>query len=95
MRWRWRPGLLYLGTLALLASSAAVLIALDRGSRVIAIGATVGMAIAAVLFVLSLFPPRNKVDWKRIQAEQRLWESGPLGRAWLRIRQRLSNLWKL
>jgi len=29
----------------------------------------------------------TRVDWKRIDAEQRLWESGPIGRAWLRIRQ--------
>jgi hypothetical protein len=31
------------------------------------------------------------VDWRRIQAEQRLWESGPLGREWLRVRQRLAG----
>jgi hypothetical protein len=28
------------------------------------------------------------IDWDRIMTEQRLWESGSLGRAWLRIRQR-------
>ena len=34
-------------------------------------------------------------DWlilagKRVEAEQRLWESGPLGRAWLKIRKSLT-----
>lgn len=31
----------------------------------------------------------RRVDWDRIMTEQRLWESGPLGRAWLRARQRI------
>ena len=25
--------------------------------------------------------------WQRVDAEQRLWESGPLGRRWLRLRK--------
>ena len=32
---------------------------------------------------------RAAVDWDRIEAEQRLWESGPLGKAWLRLRTRV------
>ena len=32
---------------------------------------------------------RGAVDWDRIAAEQRLWESGPLGKAWLRLRTRV------
>ncbi len=32
---------------------------------------------------------REAVDWDRITAEQKLWESGPLGKAWLRARRRL------
>ena len=32
---------------------------------------------------------RGAVDWERIEAEQRLWESGPLGKAWLRLRSRV------
>lgn len=31
----------------------------------------------------------RRVDWDRIATEQRLWESGPLGRAWLKVRQRI------
>jgi hypothetical protein len=33
------------------------------------------------------------VERRRIDAEQKLWESGPLGRTWLRIRKRLSDDW--
>ena len=31
----------------------------------------------------------TRVDFDRVAAEQRLWESGPLGRTWLRIRKGL------
>lgn len=86
---------MYSATVLLLASSAAVLYALDRSVRWPAVLAVGGMAAAGVLFLLAALLPSRRVDWNRIRAEQRLWESGPLGRAWLRIRQRLSNLWKL
>jgi hypothetical protein len=92
---RWRPWILYLALLVFLLSSLAVLSSLEFQSRAMAIAGAVGMGIAAVLFVASMFIRPRRVDWRRIQAEQRLWESGPLGRSWLRIRQRLSKLWKL
>jgi hypothetical protein len=92
---RWRPSLLYSAVLVLIASAVAVLSALQYGRRWLAIVAVVGMAVAAVLFVLSVILPVRRFDWERIRAEQRLWESGPLGRAWLRVRQRLSDLWKM
>ncbi len=91
---RPRPVLLYLALILFLLSCLAVLYALEQKIRWPAYLALGGMAIAAVLFLLSALPSR-RVDWNRIRAEQRLWESGPLGRAWLRIRQRLSKLWKL
>jgi hypothetical protein len=53
------------------------------------------MVIAAGLYLASAFVSTRRVDWNRIEAEQRLWESGPLGRKWLRVRQRLSQIWKL
>lgn len=31
----------------------------------------------------------RRVDWGRVQVEQRLWESGPLGKIWLWIRKPL------
>jgi hypothetical protein len=92
---RWRPWILYLALLVFLLSSLAVLSSLEFQSRAMAIAGAVGMGIAAVLFIASMFIRPRRVDWRRIQAEQRLWESGPLGRSWLRIRQRLSKLWKL
>lgn len=92
---RWRPWLLYLALLVFLLSALAVLWSLEFGSRALAIAATVGMGAAALLFIASVFVRPRRVDWRRIQTEQRLWESGPLGRSWLRVRQRLSNLWKL
>jgi len=92
---RWRPWILYLALLVFLASALAVLGSLELASAWLAIAGAVGMAIAAALFVASVLLPSRRVDWRRIQAEQRLWESGPLGRSWLKIRRRLSNLWKL
>ncbi len=92
---KWHPWLLYLGLAVFLASSLAVLYALEAGVSWPAYLALGGMFTAAVLFLLSLWLSARRVDWKRIYAEQRLWESGPLGRAWLRIRQRLAKLWKL
>jgi hypothetical protein len=91
----WCPGLFYTAIVVFLASAAAVLFALERQQRWLAMLAALGMAVAAVLFLLSAFLPRKRVDWERIRAEQRLWESGPLGRRWLRVRRRLEKMWKL
>jgi hypothetical protein len=33
----------------------------------------------------------TRVDWKRVEAEQRLWESGSVGRVWLQIRKTLTG----
>lgn len=87
---------LLVGALLVSIGSAGItLMALERGSIALVIVAAVGMAVSACLFVLSIWLPRRRVDWDRIEAEQRLWESGPLGRSWLRVRRRLSNLWKV
>ena len=91
----WRPWILYLALLVFLLSSLAVLSALELRSRALAVAGTVGMGVAAVLFVASMFVRPRGVDWERIRVEQRLWESGPLGRSWLRVRRRLSRMWKL
>jgi hypothetical protein len=92
---RWQPWILYLGLLVFLLSALAVLRALEEGSLTLAWAGAGGMAVAGVLFVASMFIRPRRVDWNRIRAEQRLWESGPLGRSWLRVRRRLSRLWKL
>jgi uncharacterized membrane protein YhaH (DUF805 family) len=86
---------LTLATLVLVAPAAGVLLALEHGSRALMLAAAIGMGVAAVLFLLAAFWPDRRVDWERIQTEQRLWESGPLGRSWLRVRQRLNRTWKI
>lgn len=86
---RWRPAYLYLALTVFLGSALAILASLENGSRNLALLGGFGNLVACILFVLSIWMPRRKVDWKRIEAEQRLWESGPLGRRWLRMRKRL------
>jgi hypothetical protein len=92
---RWSLPLLYAALAVFLASALLTMAALERGSRALAVFATLGMLASAVLFLLSIWRPRRGVDWERIQAEQRLWESGPIGRSWLRVRKRLYDLWKI
>lgn len=86
---RWRPTYLYLALAVFLGSALLILASLESGSRDLALLGGFGNLVASILFVLSIWLPRRKVDWKRIEAEQRLWESGPLGRRWLRVRKRL------
>lgn len=87
--------LLYVAVLVFLGSAAAILASVERGSKTLAVGGAFGNVIAGVLFLLSVWIPRRKVDWERIEAEQRLWESGPLGRRWLKARRRIYRRWKL
>ena len=92
---RWGSILLYVAFLIFLGSSLAILMSVERGSQALAVGGAFGNVIAGILFLLSVWVPRRKVDWDRIEAEQRLWESGPLGRRWLRVRRRIYRRWKL
>ena len=87
--------LLYLAVFIFLLSAAAILASVERGSKVLAVGGACGNIVAGVLFLLSVWVPRRKVDWERIEAEQRLWESGPLGRRWLKTRRRIYRRWKM
>jgi hypothetical protein len=92
---RWSPFFLYIALIVFLASAAAILASLENGSQTLAMAGGFGNMIAGILFVLSVWVPRRKVDWRRIRVEQRLWESGPLGRRWLRMRRRIYKRWKL
>lgn len=92
---RWSLPLLFAAIAAFLLGALLTLLALARESQLIAAVAVVAMAASMVLFLLSIWGRRGKVDWERIETEQRLWESGPLGRSWLRVRQRLHDLWKI
>lgn len=92
---RWSLPLLLAALLAFVVGASLSLLALDRASQLLAGLAIIAMTASMVLFVLSIWRPRRKVDWDRIETEQRLWESGPLGRSWLRVRRRLYDLWKI
>lgn len=92
---RWSLPLLLAALVAFFVGGALSLIALEQASRVIAAIAILTMLLSMVLFLLSIWGPRRKVDWDRIEVEQRLWESGPIGRSWLRVRRRLYDLWKI
>lgn len=92
---RWSLPLLFGSIAAFLVGALLTLLALDRASQLLAVVAILSMSISMILFVLAIWRPRRKVDWDRIEAEQRLWESGPLGRSWLRVRRRLYDLWKI
>ncbi|MFG1691581.1 hypothetical protein ACGF5M_05465 [Gemmatimonadota bacterium] len=47
------------------------------------------IGLSVVLLGLASWRLHRGVDFDRIAAEQRLWESGPLGRLWLRVRRAL------
>ena len=86
----WNSKILGAAVGVLILGGVLALLAVEVDSRVLAVLAMVAMGVAAVLFLLSLWRPR-RVDWDRVRTEQRLWESGPLGRRWLKIRQRLED----
>jgi len=92
---RNRLGILFLAFTLFLVSIALVVVSLERGSKPLAVAAAIGNLVAALLFAYSMIAARRGIDWKRIQAEQRLWESGPLGRKWLRVRRRIYDRWRL
>lgn len=92
---RWSLPLLLAALGAFAVGAGLTLLALDRQSQAIAATAIVAMLVSMILFVSSIWRPRRKVDWDRIEMEQRLWESGPIGRSWLRVRRRLYDLWKI
>jgi hypothetical protein len=91
---RFSSTFVYVALIVFLGSAVAIILSLESGSRGLALVGAFGNVVAGVLFVLSVWLPRRKVDWERIEAEQRLWESGPLGRKWLRVRKRIYNRWK-
>ena len=58
---------------------------------VLRMGMSFFLAIAAVAGIVAYSGRRGMVKWDRILAEQRLWESGPLGRRWLAHRRKVSD----
>jgi hypothetical protein len=84
-------GWFYIGTALFLVAAACLLLALDRQRPALLWAAVLVFLAAGTAFAAAVWLRGQRPDWRRIHAEQRLWESGPLGRAWLRIRQRLSD----
>jgi hypothetical protein len=67
-------------------------IALERETPgLIWLGAIAFLVVSAVAGAAAYRLRADSVDWRRILAEQRLWESGKLGRLWLRRRRRIAD----
>jgi hypothetical protein len=94
-RLRWQLRLLIPAMLLFVASGMMMLHALEHGRSWLILVAAVTMLASAVCYVAAAWLPERRVDWSRVENEQRIWESGPVGRIWLRSRQRLEKLWKL
>jgi uncharacterized protein (DUF58 family) len=94
-RMRWRLKLLVPAMLLFVASGMMMLTALEHGWALLMLAAALTMLASAACYVAAAWLPERRVDWERVASEQRLWESGPVGRVWLRSRQRLEKLWKL
>jgi hypothetical protein len=54
-------------------------------------GMGIFLGVAVVVGFVAYRSRRGVVRWERILAEQRLWESGPLGRHWLARRRKASD----
>jgi hypothetical protein len=75
------------GALLFVAGAVVVRAGMVQGSGPLMMAGVAGLAGAVLSLGVGAWRLRRRVDWRRVEAEQRLWESGPLGRAWLRIRQ--------
>lgn len=87
-----RPGVRFLtaGTILFLGGATILLRAVEGGRETRSTAAGIVFLFGAVACLgVGAWRMRNRPDWNRIRAEQRLWESGLLGRVWLRIRQAL------
>lgn len=84
-----RRSLAVTGLLLVLASVAGAVVMLGRNQLRFIWLVPVGFVGALISFVGYAWLQYRTVDWERIEQEQRLWESGPLGRRWLKIRTRL------
>lgn len=81
--------LLLAGFVGFLAGAAVVLAGMGRADDRLMLVGVAGIVAGVASFGVAAWRLHTRVDWERVDAEQRLWESGPLGRAWLRLRQGL------
>lgn len=79
------------GAVLFVAGTAVILPSLGRGNDALVPLGLVGILGSVLCFGIGAWRIHRRVDWQRVEVEQRLWESGALGRAWLRIRQALSK----
>lgn len=94
--WRWLALFALLGVAAPVVGvvCAYFLLHVSPGSGYRLVLIATGVALFFVCAAAALFAWQihlGRVNWRRIDAEQALWESGPIGKSWLRIRQRLEN----
>lgn len=83
---------LFLGGLLLFLAGAAVIVrALSVGGPLPLWPGIVALVAAVACLGAGAWIRYRRVDWRRIESEQRLWESGPVGRLWLRLRRRLTG----
>lgn len=76
-----------LGLILFLAAVAAIWRVLEARATLLWPGLTLlGLSVAS--FATAAWRLHTRVDFGRIAGEQRLWESGPLGRLRLRLRRR-------
>ncbi|MGD8279250.1 MAG: hypothetical protein PVH00_14530 [Gemmatimonadota bacterium] len=68
-----------------------LLTSIRAGSNAGFVAGLASIVVAVALFAIAAFRIWTRVDWQRVDAEQRLWQSGPLGRRWLRLRKLLSG----
>jgi hypothetical protein len=79
--------LLVLGLLFFFAAVVALFKVIAGGGGRVWVGLVfLGLSVASLAF--SAWRLHTRVDFDRIENEQRLWRSGPLGRLWLRRRGR-------
>lgn len=77
------------GAVLFFGGAAVALLGIERGSSELAWLSLIGFFGALCCFIVGGWRSWRRVDWDRIETEQSLWESGPIGRAWLAIRKRL------
>lgn len=70
------------------AGAAVAFVGIERETSELAWLSLIGFLGAVLSLVVAGWRASRRVDWHRIEAEQALWESGALGRAWLAIRRR-------
>ena len=81
--------LLLSGLVFFVAGATLLLHSIEAGSESALLTGLAALIVAVVSFAVAALRMWTRVDWQRVDAEQRLWESGPLGRRWLKLRQLL------